>query len=195
MTVNGNVTFNGGSTYSVTAAGTTPGSGYDQTVCTGTTVTLGSATLSFSFGFTPTFGQTYTIIDNQGSNPVSGAFSGLSEGASFIAGYAGINYNCSISYVGGTGNDVVVTVVSIAGTVSEDYTQWHYSNNIYIDTKEGGANIGSNQLKFPLLVRLNNTNFNFNQAQSGGADLRFSKSDGTHIPYQIERFSTACGFR
>jgi len=193
ITVNGNLTFAGGSTYNVLASGTTAGTGYDQTVAgAGTTVTLGSANLSFAFGYTPTVGHSYTIIDNQGSNPISGTFSGLSEGASSLVSYAGTIYNCTITYVGGTGsNDVVVTVASVAGAATDDYTQWHYSKNIYIDTKEGGANIAADQLKFPLLVRLTSSNFDFSQAMTTGADVRFSKSNGDHLQYQIERWDNA----
>ena len=75
--------------------------------------------------------------------------------------------------------------------VVEDYSQWHYSTKVYINTKEGGANISTNQLKFPLLVRLTSANFNFNQAQSAGQDVRFSKPNGTHFNYQIERWNSA----
>jgi autotransporter-associated beta strand protein len=71
---------------------------------------------------------------------------------------------------------------------AEDYTQWHYSKKVYINTKEGGANISTDQSNFPLLVRLTSANFNFTQAQSSGQDVRFSKSDGTHFNYQIERW-------
>ena len=73
-------------------------------------------------------------------------------------------------------------------TISEDYTQWHYSKKVFINTKEGGANIKSDQSNFPLLVRLTSANFNFRQARSAGQDVRFSKSNGVHFNYQIERW-------
>jgi autotransporter-associated beta strand protein len=118
LTIGGNLTFASGSTYLVTANGATSGSGYDQTVVgTGTAVTLGNATLSFALGYTPTVGHSYTIINNQGSNPISGTFNGIVQGGSFIAGYAGTKYDCALSYVGGTGNDVAVTVVSLSSAV------------------------------------------------------------------------------
>jgi autotransporter-associated beta strand protein len=190
LTLGGNLTFNGGATFSVTAKGTTAGTQYDLVTASGAspTITLGSATLSFAFGYTPTVGHSYTIIDNQGSNAITGTFNEISEGASFVAGYAGMNYNCSVSYIGGTGNDVVVTVASVSAGVNENYATWHYSKNIFIDTKEGGANVASDQLNFPLLVRLTAANFNFSQALSAGGDLRFTKSNGDHLPYQIERW-------
>jgi hypothetical protein len=43
-------------------------------------------------------------------------------------------------------------------------------------------------MDFPLLVRLDSSNFDFSRAQGNGADIRFSKSDGNHLPYEIERW-------
>jgi autotransporter-associated beta strand protein len=101
----------GGATVNVTLNGTTAGTGYSQINVTGT-VNLTGATLSASLGggFTPTAGQTFNIINNDGNDAVTGTFAGLAEGASLTIG----GRNFTISYAGGTGNDVVLT--SIAGT-------------------------------------------------------------------------------
>ena len=69
---------------------------------------LGSATLSLSTTFTGSVGTVFTIIDNQGSSAVTGTFNALVEGAVITAN--GKDYQ--ISYVGGTGNDVTLTVVA-----------------------------------------------------------------------------------
>ena len=53
----------------------------------------------------------FRIIDNRSSTAVSGTFSGLAEGAQFTVD--GITFN--ITYVGGDGNDVVITALN-AGT-------------------------------------------------------------------------------
>lgn len=50
-------------------------------------------------------GDTFTIINNNGSAPVQGTFNGLPEGAEFAVDGA----TFKISYVGGDGNDVVLT--------------------------------------------------------------------------------------
>jgi hypothetical protein len=50
-------------------------------------------------------GDTFTIIDNRSSDAVSGTFAGLDEGAQFTVD--GVTF--AISYVGGDGNDVVLT--------------------------------------------------------------------------------------
>ncbi|HMD68969.1 MAG TPA: DUF2341 domain-containing protein, partial [Chitinivibrionales bacterium] len=76
---------------------------------------------------------------------------------------------------------------------AEDYTQWAHACNITLNTTATGANIATQQLGFPVLVRLTSATpaFSFAQAMAAGQDIRFSKSDGTHIPYQIERFDQA----
>lgn len=86
--------------------GPTVGTGYDQLNATGT-VTLGGS-LSVSLGFVPFLGATFVIINNGGADAVVGTFVGLPEGATFAAG--GTTFR--ISYVGGTGNDVVLTAIT-----------------------------------------------------------------------------------
>jgi fibronectin-binding autotransporter adhesin len=82
---------------------------YDQMQVTGA-VTLGSATISFNIsGFTPAIGNSFKIIDNDGTDPVVGTFAGLAEGSTFTS--AGVSYK--MSYKGGDGNDVVLSVVTL----------------------------------------------------------------------------------
>lgn len=50
----------------------------------------------------------FTVIDNRSQRPVDGTFQGLAEGTQFTVGEAVF----SISYVGGDGNDVVLTAVN-----------------------------------------------------------------------------------
>jgi len=59
-------------------------------------------------GWTINQGETFTIIDNQSSTAVQGTFDGLAEGAQIVID--GITF--SISYVGGDGNDVVLTALN-----------------------------------------------------------------------------------
>ncbi len=98
--------------------GPTPGSGsndYRQLAVSGS-VDLGThLTAYFSLGFVPAVGQIFTIIDNDGSDSVSGSFIGLPEGATLDIG----GYPFTISYLGkgGTGNDVVL--VSQSGDPSD----------------------------------------------------------------------------
>ena len=89
--------------------GTTAGAGYDQLNVTGTVdlSSLGSG-LTGTAGFTPVAGTTFTIINNDGTDPVVGTFAGKPEGSTITL--SGLVF--SISYVGGTGNDVVLTMTA-----------------------------------------------------------------------------------
>jgi hypothetical protein len=55
--------------------------------------------------FRPTNTASWIIIDNDGTDPVTGTFAGLPEGASVV----GEGWLFRISYTGGTGNDVTLT--------------------------------------------------------------------------------------
>ena len=72
--------------------------------------------------------------------------------------------------------------------VQENYSNWAYSQNLYLNTTSGGANVSGAVDSFPVLVRLDTTVFNFAMAQDSGQDIRFAKSDGTHLYYQIEKW-------
>jgi hypothetical protein len=66
--------------------------------------------------------------------------------------------------------------------------QWRFSKTITLNTSISGANVMNTVFDFPVLIRLNSDNLNFSQADSDGADIRFSKADNTEIPYEIERW-------
>ena len=71
------------------------------------TVDLNGTTFNGTLGagFTPTLGQTFTIIDNDGVDPVQGTFAGVPQNGFVTIG--GASYK--VSYTGGTGNDVTLT--------------------------------------------------------------------------------------
>jgi len=100
----GNVAFSAGSTFSVTLNGATAGAEYDQLSVTGR-VNLAGAALNVSLGFTPAIGSAFTLIQNDGTDVVLGTFAGLPQGANLLLN--GMTFQ--ISYVGGTGNDVMLT--------------------------------------------------------------------------------------
>jgi hypothetical protein len=80
--------------------GLVAGTGYDQLIVTGDVSLAGALTLDV--GFTPSLGDMFTIINNQGANAVSGMFS---QGSSVSAD----GFLFGINYGGGDGNDVVLT--------------------------------------------------------------------------------------
>ncbi|PYP08808.1 MAG: hypothetical protein DMD59_11065 [Gemmatimonadetes bacterium] len=93
----------GSPTFVVELNGTTAGSGYDQLSVTGT-VNLSGAALTGTMGFSPPTGTTFTIINNDGADAIVGTFAGLPEGSTVVLS----GQSLTISYVGGTGNDVVL---------------------------------------------------------------------------------------
>ncbi len=122
----GDITFTVGSTLNVEIGGTTPGSGasyYDQLDVTGSVNIDPSAILNLASygGFTPSPGQTFTIINNDGTDPITGNFNGLPEGA-IINDFLGSGLLAIITYQGGDGNDIVISVTSVSVTVSPSQT-------------------------------------------------------------------------
>lgn len=86
--------------------GLTAGSSYDQIAVTGTVSLAGCALQLNSLPYAP-LGSTFVIINNDGIDAIAGAFASLPEGSTVTA----INSaQASISYHGGTGNDVVLTL-------------------------------------------------------------------------------------
>ncbi|MES2186334.1 MAG: autotransporter-associated beta strand repeat-containing protein, partial [Pseudomonadota bacterium] len=106
----GDLALVAGATFEEQLAGTTAGTGYDQIAVTGT-VDLGGATLNTLLlgGFAPALGASFTLIDNDAADAVTGTFAGLAEGATLIL--AGTTF--TISYHGGDGNDVVLGVSAV----------------------------------------------------------------------------------
>jgi hypothetical protein len=78
-------------------------------------------------------------------------------------------------------------------TDDDDYSLWAYSAKIYMNTTSSGANVAGIVTQIPILIRLNQSNFNFSEALGSGEDIRFSKADGTHLYYQIERWDSLSG--
>jgi Cohesin domain/Periplasmic copper-binding protein (NosD) len=109
----GSLSLASGSNLNMDVNGTIAGSQYDQLNVTGT-VNLNNANLNLMVGFAPAAGNTFTIINNDGTDLVTGTFNGLPNNSVF---YVGAN-SFRINYNGGTGNDVVLTSVSLCNAVS-----------------------------------------------------------------------------
>ena len=74
-------------------------------------------------------------------------------------------------------------------TVLVNNPGWRYRTLIRINTSASGVHTENDLTGFPLLVRLNNDNFDFSQCAASGSDLRFSKTDNTPIAFEIERWN------
>jgi len=112
--------FADSSTFVVEIAGGTPGSGvghHDQLVVQGTIVIGANVALDISpsGGFVPAAGQSFTILDNDAADSVSGTFAGLPNGA-MLPDFLGSGLDATLTYSGGDGNDIVIAMASINAT-------------------------------------------------------------------------------
>ena len=92
----------------------------------GVTLTAGgNVTLAGALDLMPppglSVGDTFTLVDKTSSGAISGTFAGKAEGSTFSA--AGQNWQ--ITYAGGDGNDVVVTIVQPL-TAADLWRQLHF---------------------------------------------------------------------
>jgi fibronectin-binding autotransporter adhesin len=119
----GQLIFGATGSFNVVLNGTAPGTSYDQVIVNSSAgVDLSSSPkLKLTLGYTPAPGDTFTIIKNANGGGVNGTFNGLPQGATLMVGTQAF----TISYVGGSGHDVVLTaIVPIAVNsvvVNQDY--------------------------------------------------------------------------
>ena len=84
--------------------------------------------------------------------------------------------------------------LTLIQTAVAQYPGWKQEGSCYILTTPEGADLpaAASEENFPLLVRLNKETFDFTQAKTDGADLRFSAA-GKPLAYQIEEWDVAKG--
>ena len=54
---------------------------------------------------------------------------------------------------------------------------WTYRKQITIDTTPSGASVTAELRNFPVLIRLDSSSFNFEDAKQDGSDIRFYAAD------------------
>ncbi|HEX4054593.1 MAG TPA: Ig-like domain repeat protein [Tepidisphaeraceae bacterium] len=109
----GNLTLASGSDLDIVLNGNTAGSGYDQVNVTGT-VTVTGSTLNLSGTRSDHDGTILTLINNDAADAITGTFQSLAQGAT--TAFSGVTYTAS--YIGGTGNDMVLTADLAASTTT-----------------------------------------------------------------------------
>jgi hypothetical protein len=77
---------------------------------------------------------------------------------------------------------------SVSDFAETEFKDWKFHRKVDIKANYVGFPSGTVIRDFPLLVRLNNDNFDFTQAGAGGKDVRFSTADGKPIAFEIERW-------
>src|SRR5262249_30552934 len=137
---NGNLLINTGDALNIRVNGTNPLTQFDNFVIQGT-VNLSGATLLTS-GTISSASTDIVLINNDGADAVTGTFNGLPEGS--VVTINGVNF--ALTYVGGTGNDVVlvqsegevtlsggnVTFSDVAGNTNDTVTVTKSGTNLRI---------------------------------------------------------------
>ncbi len=109
-------TLSFGSDLAIVIDGTTVDTNYTQLNVVGA-VDLTGVDLKLSGSYSPVGSEIFTIVENDGADAVTGTFNGLAEGAT-ISNFLGSGLNATITYQGGSGNDVVITTVCPTITVT-----------------------------------------------------------------------------
>ncbi|EXI82138.1 MAG: hypothetical protein AW10_00824 [Candidatus Accumulibacter appositus] len=119
-TLNGDYLLSTSGTLEIDLAGAGAGVGYDQLTVNGAVDLDGTGAvggmLDLVLNFAAQLNDRFIIIENDGVDAISGEFFGLAEGGSLQEIYGGQIYSFAISYAGGDGNDVELTVTSIVGS-------------------------------------------------------------------------------
>ena len=114
VVLNGNLALDSDDALLVRLNGTVAGTSYGQWQASGT-VTLGGAALSLIGSDVPVPGQIFDVVQNAGSSAIGGVFNGLAEGA-VIPNILGTTLAAQITYLGGTGHDIALSVVGATVT-------------------------------------------------------------------------------
>ena len=70
------------------------------------------------------------------------------------------------------------------------FPEWDHAKRIILNTTPTGADVKGNVTGFPALVRLSSGNFTFSLARAHGEDVRFTKTDGAPLPFEIEAWDS-----
>lgn len=146
---NTGLAFNAATTVVLDLNGTTAGTQFDQlAVLESGTVSLGNAALQIRDTQVFPLGTSFRIIDNDGTDAVTGTFAGLPAGASI----GGTFNRYTVTYAGGTGNDVVLTVAAVDSGVTRTWTGGGGTNRNWSNPANWGGSVPQpgDTLEFPL---------------------------------------------
>jgi hypothetical protein len=119
LTIQGNYPETASGHLAIEIGGTSAGTQYDQLVVNGTVSLAGALDVDVINGFTPSVGNQFVIIGNDGTDAVSGTFAGLPEGSLLIVDGSGF----VITYKGGSNtNDVVLSSVTVPSISIDNVT-------------------------------------------------------------------------
>ncbi len=91
------------------------------------------------------------------------------------------------SYVTG----LLVCLLWAGSGTAQEWSQWGKSMVIGLNTTADGADVAADVADFPVLIRLNESNFDFSSAGENGDGIRFTDPDGNVLSYEIEHWDVA----
>ncbi len=178
-----NLTQTSAATFQIRLNGSTVGSGYDQLTAGGNVTLAGTLDLVCGPNLTP--GTVFTILNKTSTGAISGTFLGRPQGSVWQED----GYTWILSYTGGTGNDVTVTLATpveawrfqVFGTIT--------NTGLNADTSDKDADGTSNLLEYAMATDPNIADsIPFNVEESDGSlSLIYTKnSSATDITFTVE---------
>jgi len=76
---------------------------------------------------------------------------------------------------------ILPTFLILNHAYAQDFTKSKFRQLLGINSSSSGANVRNDVYNFPLAISLNKENFNFEEANRDGSDIRFSKSKDTGL--------------
>lgn len=138
----GNLTIGGGGCFEVRINGPTAGTQYDQLSVGGSVTLAGALNIIAAPGLTA--GTSFTILNKTGAGAISGTFAAKPEGSVFASG----GYNWLISYAGGDGNDVTLTIATAQQAWRYQYFGTAANTGIAADSFDASGDGEVNLMKF-----------------------------------------------
>lgn len=143
-TVTGALTHFSASVLQVRLNDSTAGSGYDQLNVAGNVTLAGTLDLICGPYLAP--GSSFTVVNKTSAGAISGTFAGKPGNSTFTTPEG---YTFQISYTGGTGNDVVLTLIT---TPIEQWRHAHFGSILNsgggLDSFDGDKDGASNLLEY-----------------------------------------------
>ena len=108
------------------------------------------------------------------------------------------NFTLTVSASAVTAVDTIRVKVSDLTGTADSVTMviryiGRYLLHLQLNTTALGAGVATNQVNFPVLVRLTKGNFDFSKALKNGQDIVCRKPDGTVLPHEVEQWDSLNG--
>jgi len=102
---------------------------------------------------------------------------------------ASLDLQITDSSASGASREILnVNTVSLDTVKVKVYGTSSFSGYIYLNTAAAATPVSDTLTGFPMLVRLDSSTFDFSAADQQGDDIRFTKSDGSRLPFEIENW-------